>query len=559
VTSLPAGNFGGETADFVYGADGSRVLQNVESEDPTRTGRTVYVGLGATGRSLYERTVKNGITEHVQYLYADEAHDGNPFGIFVTSGATPDSLTTTFRAYHRDHLGSVTAMSDESGHVQGPQWAGTDADVLGYDAWGARRNPDGSTADASTFSLKPGGREFTGHEQVPDVGLVNMNGRLYDPGLGRFLSPDPQVQYPGDLQSFNRYSYVANNPLSHVDPTGYGFGFNFDTAFNIGAGIVEIAACAGSYGLGCVAAASFITSSYNASAMLDAGASRSQTLTALGISFAVGSISGVAGGAIGGAISKNITGAIIGGAISGAMATAATTVAMGGSLGWNVLAGAAEGAALGAFGWPNRPTPPVVQAPEDPFGGVSPDLLMFEGALDGPHKNGDYIGPPGGLWGDTSARDGLGIIGPNGEAAPDTSTGWLLFPWTTLSTISGAAAALNVGRSLLFGTGVRVLWSGGGLPYAGTAARAWAEANGAMTLEMTLAGRALTALKPYVDFRLTLPLWKLASRGFAATAAGDVHLFVSATRSLGNFFMDLELPAIIENPAVQNFGIHLLP
>ena len=49
-----------------------------------------------------------------------------------------------------------------------------------------------------------------------------MGGRVYDPQLGRFLSPDPQVQYPHDGQGTNRYSYVQNNPLSRTDPTGYG-------------------------------------------------------------------------------------------------------------------------------------------------------------------------------------------------------------------------------------------------------------------------------------------------------------------------------------------------
>ena len=48
-----------------------------------------------------------------------------------------------------------------------------------------------------------------------------MRGRVYDPRLGRFLSPDPLVATPNDLQSLNRYAYVRNNPLSLVDPTGF--------------------------------------------------------------------------------------------------------------------------------------------------------------------------------------------------------------------------------------------------------------------------------------------------------------------------------------------------
>jgi len=48
----------------------------------------------------------------------------------------------------------------------------------------------------------------------------NMNGRLYDPVIGRFFSPDNIVQLPEFSQSFNRYSYCLNNPLKYVDPSG---------------------------------------------------------------------------------------------------------------------------------------------------------------------------------------------------------------------------------------------------------------------------------------------------------------------------------------------------
>lgn len=55
-----------------------------------------------------------------------------------------------------------------------------------------------------------------GAPELPD----HMNGRIYDPLLGRFLSPDTVIQFPENLQSYNRYSYVRNNPISRVDPDG---------------------------------------------------------------------------------------------------------------------------------------------------------------------------------------------------------------------------------------------------------------------------------------------------------------------------------------------------
>ena len=56
---------------------------------------------------------------------------------------------------------------------------------------------------------------------VDATGLIHMNGRIYDPELGRFLSPDPNIPEPGNTQAFNRYAYVYNNPLSYTDPSGF--------------------------------------------------------------------------------------------------------------------------------------------------------------------------------------------------------------------------------------------------------------------------------------------------------------------------------------------------
>ncbi len=62
---------------------------------------------------------------------------------------------------------------------------------------------------------------FTGHEHLDDVYLIQMNGRMYDYRLGRFLSVDPIISNPASSRSINPYSYIGNNPLSGVDPTGY--------------------------------------------------------------------------------------------------------------------------------------------------------------------------------------------------------------------------------------------------------------------------------------------------------------------------------------------------
>ena len=61
-------------------------------------------------------------------------------------------------------------------------------------------------------------RGYTFHEHLTEFGLINMNGRVYDPMLARFLSPDPYVQAPDYTQGFNRYSYCYNNLFKYTDP-----------------------------------------------------------------------------------------------------------------------------------------------------------------------------------------------------------------------------------------------------------------------------------------------------------------------------------------------------
>jgi RHS repeat-associated protein len=61
---------------------------------------------------------------------------------------------------------------------------------------------------------------YTSHEHLFEVGLIHMNGRLYDPLLRRFLNADENIQYPHNTQNYNKYGYVLNNPLMFNDPSG---------------------------------------------------------------------------------------------------------------------------------------------------------------------------------------------------------------------------------------------------------------------------------------------------------------------------------------------------
>ena len=126
-----------------------------------------------------------------------------------------------FYYVHTDYQGSWLAITNSNKAV---------TNRYSYDAWGRPRNVNDWTlksvgitsALTNLNSFQPRfDRGYTGHEIMAGFGLINMNGRLYDPYLQRFLSPDPFVQAPNNSQSYNRYSYCMNNPLMYTDPSGY--------------------------------------------------------------------------------------------------------------------------------------------------------------------------------------------------------------------------------------------------------------------------------------------------------------------------------------------------
>lgn len=112
----------------------------------------------------------------------------------------------------RDYLGSITHIATTGGTL---------VEERSYDAWGRLRDPATNAAyDAASQPSLFLGRGWCGHEYLADFGLYNLNARLYDPVIGRFLSPDPYVQSPDNPANFNRYAYGLNNPLKYTDESG---------------------------------------------------------------------------------------------------------------------------------------------------------------------------------------------------------------------------------------------------------------------------------------------------------------------------------------------------
>ena len=182
---------GRQTAAYQYDENNNRIMQ-------TEPGRTkIYIG------ALYEKTTTSKTVENRHYLFAG----GQRVGVHVTT----NTGTSKTRYFHTDHLGSTHVITDDTGAV---------VENLSFDAWGVRRNSDWSPAGKSGITSIED-RGFTGHEHVDSIGLINMNARMYDPVIGRFLSADTIVPGVLNSQAHNRYSYVNNNPLKYTDPSGH--------------------------------------------------------------------------------------------------------------------------------------------------------------------------------------------------------------------------------------------------------------------------------------------------------------------------------------------------
>jgi RHS repeat-associated protein len=181
------------TASLSYVYDGSHARIKETSTTGAGTATTYYLG------GYEEHTRADGVLEVRHYLATPEGI----VGIVTLRG----DGTSDLRYWHKDHLGSVAVVVDQTGAVK---------QKYAFDAWGNR-------SQLSQSDPTPEVRSYTGHELLPEVGIVHMNGRLYDPSTGRMLSADPLVQDPFNGQNYNRYSYVLNNPLSYTDPTGFSF------------------------------------------------------------------------------------------------------------------------------------------------------------------------------------------------------------------------------------------------------------------------------------------------------------------------------------------------
>ena len=359
--------------NFEFDAGGNRtrqIKQRIAADDSRLLEETLYLG-------SYEREIhmtKATASASPVVTRTVHRHSLGGFASYIRTVA-PTGTTVKLSTILKDHLGSTDVIL--TGQWNGSTFASPQTERQSFDAWGERRAADtfvtyrATDSDPFRTSAQDYDRGYTGHEQLDDSGLIHMNGRIYDPELGRMLSPDPVVQVPEFSQNFNRYSYVMNNPLNLTDPTGFSWlssvfhkigswlKENWRTVVTIVVAVVLTIVTAGigfavAYGTAFSLAASGVT--FGTAAFLGAaagyaavGAIVGAATGALGAALAGGDLGDVLRGAAVGGISGALTGALhmtngIVNIVGHGVVGGATNVAMGGKFGDGFLSAAASAA-----------------------------------------------------------------------------------------------------------------------------------------------------------------------------------------------------------------------
>lgn len=188
--------------------------------------RTYRKHYSADGTMEIKQNIVTGAIEFITYIGGD-AYSAVVIYKQNHDATTPPSGAGGLLYLHRDYQGTIVAITNQAGAV---------VEKRLFDAWGTIvKVQDGAGNILSGLTVLD--RGYTGHEHLQSVGLVHMNGRLYDPKLHRFLQPDNYVQEPFNTQNYNKYGYCWNNPLKYTDPSGE---IVFLAAVGIGAAIAAL-------------------------------------------------------------------------------------------------------------------------------------------------------------------------------------------------------------------------------------------------------------------------------------------------------------------------------
>jgi RHS repeat-associated protein len=453
------------TVNYYFGPSLGRIIQ-------TKVKGLQFTKILSLGGYEIRETRLNGFGSGNTLVEKEERSSfGNGSRVNRWTAASPTVPVTAYEYSVGDHLGSDSATYDGEGELQAQRGHLKSGETQkserqSYDAWGARRDAETWAPAAGQLepssSTPPSEREgsnltcgFTGHEMLDDVGLIHMNGRLYDPALGRMCAADPYVQTPENVQNYNRYSYVLNNPLSQIDPSGH---FIVGIIAAIVGAIVGIVGAVIATVVAFVAylaalAAQFVITVVS-SVVQAFGAIGNALLTAAKSGIALISGSGAAAGAGGGAAAASAAGGgltvgkVLVGAALGATYNGIQAAINGGGL-TDILKAAAMGAVTGAVG-------AVVGAAMHGLGDAVGSMLVEGGkSISGTVVHLAAHGVAGGVMSEAmggSFKDGFiggiigaGVSGVMGHAFGGVMDGIGIVGRTAVAALSGGMASVLAG------------------------------------------------------------------------------------------------------------------
>jgi RHS repeat-associated protein len=234
---------GSSSFSFAYDANGNATYRQGPTHPYTWTSANYPTSMGGPGesstwtygpnrqvfKSFQQNAGGNETTYHAGKLFEHVTFGGNSsnYRHYIFAGSELVAIysrtflgVNTLNYVQSDHQGSIASITTSS--------PATDYVNESFTAFGNRRNGQtwsGAPLTGDETAINGKSRwGYTGQTAIGiTTGLVHMNGRVEDAVTGRFLSPDPHVFEPDNTQGWNRYSYVNNNPLTNIDPSGFCF------------------------------------------------------------------------------------------------------------------------------------------------------------------------------------------------------------------------------------------------------------------------------------------------------------------------------------------------